>query len=178
METVTLKPLFHRGAECIGIYTTQNATLNHYFQKHAGAKWSRTHKCWYMPCTEKNYEILAKVLKGKAVLEVGELRKYLLEKKNAVNRSSHLALPVIPQKNLTVQKPVVQHLKQTGIISKENKDALQKFQQQLVLKSYSLSTIRTYTNEFMQFLQLIKNKPANEFDVQRIHPVGLKKNKN
>ena len=58
METVTLKPLFHKGTECIAIYSIQNATLNHYFQKKAGAKWSRTNKCWYVPCTEKNYELL------------------------------------------------------------------------------------------------------------------------
>ena len=42
METVTLKPLFHNSKECIGIYSPQNAALNHYFQKKAGAKWSRT----------------------------------------------------------------------------------------------------------------------------------------
>jgi len=40
METVTLKPLFHNSAECIAIYSIQSATLNHYFQKKAGAKWS------------------------------------------------------------------------------------------------------------------------------------------
>jgi hypothetical protein len=40
METVTLKELVHKGAECIAIYSPQNATLNHYFQKKAGAKWS------------------------------------------------------------------------------------------------------------------------------------------
>ena len=53
-------------------------------------------------------------------------------------------------------------------LSKENYDALQKFQQQLVLKSYSRSTIKTYTNEFTQFLYTIQNKPAKEFSVQRV----------
>jgi integrase/recombinase XerD len=169
METVTLKPLFHKEAECIGIYSAQNATLNHYFQKKAGAKWSRTHKCWYVPCTEKNYELLTKALKGKAILEVTELKKYLLErKKNIINKNSHLPIAVIPQKNITVSKVTVQHLKQTVVISKENSEALQKFKQQLVLKSYSPSTIKTYTNEFTQFLQLLKDKPATEFNVQRI----------
>jgi integrase/recombinase XerD len=169
METVTLKPLFHKEAECIGIYAAQNATLNHYFQKKAGAKWSKTHKCWYVPCTEKHYKLLSKTLKGIAALEVTDLKKYLLERgKNSANKNSHLALPVIPLKKAVQQKVPVQHLKPAIIISKENKEALQKFRQQLVLKSYSPSTIKTYTNEFMQFLQLIKDKPANEFTINRI----------
>ena len=62
----------------------------------------------------------------------------------------------------------MQHLRQASIISKENKETLQKFTQQLILKSYSPSTIKTYTNEFVQFLQLIKDTPANEFSVQRV----------
>ena len=81
MQTVTLKPLLHAERECIGIYSRQNGTLNYYFQKKAGAKWSKTNNCWYVPCTEKNYELLAKVLKGLAVLEVTELKKYLFERK-------------------------------------------------------------------------------------------------
>ena len=35
----------------------------------------------------------------------------------------------------------------------ENQEALQLFHQQLILKSYSPSTIRTYENELMQLLQ-------------------------
>jgi integrase/recombinase XerD len=77
METVMLQPLLHKGTECIGIFSPQNATLNCYFQK-AGAKWSRTNKCWYVPCSEKNYEQIAKALKGKAFLQTEELKKYLL----------------------------------------------------------------------------------------------------
>ena len=164
-----MRPLFHKDKECIGIYSIQNATLNYYFQTKAGAKWSRTNKCWYIPCTKKNYELLAKTLKGKAVLQAEELKKYLAEKKNNKETSKvQLPLTAVQQKNATLQKAALQYIKQPAAISKENKEALQKFQQQLVLKSYSQSTIKTYTNEFMQFLQVIKTTPANEFSVQRI----------
>src|SRR6185312_1078400 len=168
MEIVTLKPLQHREAECIGIYAAQNATLNHYFQKKAGAKWSRNNKCWYMPCTEKNYEQLAKVLKGKAVLDVKELKSYLLnKKKNSATGKLQVAPSIIPvAKKETKSLPLE---KITAIrISKENNEAMQKFKQHLVLKSYSPSTIRTYTNEFMQFLQAIKDVPAKDFTTQRV----------
>lgn len=139
------------------------------FSKESRSPVSNTHKCWYVPCTEKNYELLGKALEGKALLEVEELKKYLLErKKEKRNLNEQLPISVIPKKKQAQQNIRVQNLKQAGIISKENKEALQKFRQQLILKSYSPSTIRTYTNEFMQFLQVIKDKPAKEFTVQRI----------
>jgi site-specific recombinase XerD len=40
--------------------------------------------------------------------------------------------------------------------------------QQLKLKAYSTSTIRTYRNEFLQLLQLLKNKPVNKLSVEDI----------
>src|SRR5450432_3977514 len=81
MELVTLKPLFHRGIECIGIFSPQNTTLNNCFQKRGNAKWSRTHGCWYIPCVEQYYRRLAKALEGKAILESAELKRHLAEKK-------------------------------------------------------------------------------------------------
>ncbi len=173
METVKLHALHHRGTECIGITSSPNATLNYYFQKKAGAKWSRTIKCWYVPCTEQDYEKLVLALKGKAKLEINELKKYLLEK-----RYNKLATPSLAQ-NTTLVSPLSTQVSPVPLkaltqkqqvlkLSKENNEALQKFKQQLVLKSYSPSTIRTYTNEFAQFLQIIRDIPANEFSVQRI----------
>ncbi len=155
MEAVTLKPLFHKGAECIGIYSRQNATLNHYYQKKAGAKWSRTNKCWYVPCNEKNYDQLCKALSGIATLDVAELKTYLLQKKKGKGSIPVLihktpAQPVAaraaaPQLRQTVQsKPLCK-------LSKENGDALQKFKLQLVLKSYSPSTIRTIQTSLCNF---------------------------
>ena len=172
METVVLQPLFHRGAECIGIFSLPNATLNHYFQK-AGAKWSRTNKCWYILCKEKNYEMLSKALSGKAILQTDALKEYLLGKKKnkPVPRLSgqieHESKPQTSKGVVTRAKPAQpSHLKHT--LAEENTEALQKFTQHLTLKSYSPSTIKTYRNEFIQFLQVIKDTPANEFSVQRI----------
>jgi integrase/recombinase XerD len=169
MEVVILKPIFHRGIECIGIFSPQNTTLNNCFQKSANAKWSRTHGCWYIPCVELYYRRLSKALEGKAILESAELKRHLTEKKkNSGNENSHLPVVTIPGKKASSQNFAVQPTKKTFIASKENKDALFNFEQQLVLRSYSPSTIKTYRNEFTQFLQLIGNKPASQFTVQRI----------
>src|SRR5436853_3411693 len=113
MDTVTLQPLFHRGKECIGIFSLQNATLNYYFQK-AGAKWSRTNKCWYVPCTERDYDVLATAIRGKAILQTDELKKYLLAKKKnkqAVNVSKPIKPASKPEPSETASgqtKPVQQ----------------------------------------------------------------------
>lgn len=166
MTQVILRHLHHRGQECIGLYYSHSASINRIVKTLPAAKWSQSHKCWYIPCTEKNYELLAGTLQGKTMLQTDELKKYLLEKKK--NKA------VLP--NACQPEPVTQpEIKKSTVatnkvkkLSKENTEALQKFKQHLVLKSYSPSTIRTYTNEFMQFLQVIKDKPANEFTVQRI----------
>jgi site-specific recombinase XerD len=68
------------------------------------------------------------------------------------------------QKVGNLQKPATSQHK----LSKENADALQQFSRQLHLKAYSQSTIKTYTNEFTQFLQTIKDKPASGFSVSRL----------
>jgi integrase/recombinase XerD len=143
--------------------------LNHYLQQKASAKWSRTHTCWYLPCTEKNYEQLCCALREKVVLDVLELKKYLSQRKNSkptpVAQTPTIKKPPIfkpAQKIINRQQRIIYKL------SADNNDALQKFKQQLILKSYSPSTIRTYENEFRQFLQTIKDVPARDFTTQRI----------
>ena len=182
MQTIILKPLHHRGQECIGIYFEKNAVLQQAIQKLSGAKWSKTNSCWYVSCTGENYLLLKNALENKAELEIEELRKFLLEKKKNNPFSAIQNKPVIPagvgkiplKKTFPLQptQSVLYRVPPTQIVyqtlSNENKEALQKFKQQLILKSYSPSTIRTYTNEFVQFLHTIKEKPATQFTTARI----------
>ena len=179
MLAITLKALHHRGMECIGIFSMQSRlpsgdNLNYYFQKKAGARWSRTNKCWYIPCAKKNYELLAKVLSGKVILEVGELKEYLLQRKknkavvSVAGQNKSIVKPVTIKTTAVQPEKPVQQKQKPWKLSKENFEAFQKFTQQLILKSYSPSTIKTYRNEFTQFLQLIRHTPANEFSVQRL----------
>ncbi len=78
---VILKPLFHRGQDCIGIYFEKNAVLQSLIQKKAGGRWSKTNMCWYVPCTGEDFLRLRSALEEKAVMEFEELKKFLLEKK-------------------------------------------------------------------------------------------------
>ena len=167
METITLQPLQHRGKECIGIYCAPNATLNTCMQKNGGAKWSRTHSCWWMPCAQVNYQVFVKALTGKAILQTDTLKKYLAAKKK--NKPVlPLAYPGKPVAVQQVKKAPAPAVKPTPALCKQNKDALQQFIQLLVLKAYSPSTIRTYTNELMQFLNSLKHSAATEFSTLRV----------
>lgn len=165
-----MKHVHHRGQDCIGIYFEKNVEIQLMMQKLAGVRWSRTQKCWYVPLSKNNYESLVRVLKGKAELKIDELKRYLLEKKkgNHISIIQNKATPLRIEKNPAKNTVPGQQKKSEHPISKENNEALQKFKQQLILKSYSPSTIRTYTGEFVQFLNVIKEKPASAFTAARI----------
>lgn len=165
METVILKPLYHRDEECVGIYFERNAETQLLVQN-CGGKWSKTKVCWYVEMNEQNYLKLIKALSGNALLETRELDIFISKRKN-----EHLqVLPKkatksnSPEKKLAVKSNKISNNESQGNISEENTQALQQYKQLLILKSYSSSTIRTYTNEFVQFLKAI-------------NPVGLKKNR-
>lgn len=176
---VILKPLYHRGQQCIGIYFEKNTIIQQAIQKQAGSKWSKTHTCWYVHCTGENYLLLKLALAEKAILETGELKKFLAENKklkaepslsnthkinDGVEKKENTIKVANFQKVGTPAKPATAQHK----LSKGNAEALQQFSRHLVLKAYSQSTIRTYENEFRQFLITIKDKPANTFSVSRL----------
>ena len=171
---VILKPLYHRGQECIGIYFEKNAVIQSAIQRQASCKWSKTHSCWYIACTGENYLRLKTALENKAELEIGELKKFLIEKRKAnaelpLSNNNHKIIVRIEKKENVIkvanlQKPAATKNK----LSKENDEAMQQFKRHLVLKGYSQSTLRTYENEFRQFLQTIKDKPASDLNVSRL----------
>ncbi|MEI9943774.1 MAG: tyrosine-type recombinase/integrase [Chitinophagaceae bacterium] len=175
MKTVTLKPLYHRGQESIGIYYDNYTVLNTIIKKLPLVKWSQTNRCWYVPLQPESYNQLYKALKGRAELDIAELKQYLEKRKKAAATTTSLPkkIKVIPITASAAWK-----------LSKENLIALERFIEQLKLKSYSASTIRTYRNEFLQLLQLLKNKPVHELtpdDLRRymVHAMekeGIKEN--
>jgi site-specific recombinase XerD len=159
MKTITFLPLFHKQSEQIGLQFERSAELNNLIKKIIGIKWSASNKCWYLPLNPDSYKKVHKALAGKAALHITELKKYL-EKRNKVAST----IPVLPGKIISKVKTTSQVWK----LSNENITALEKFIEQLKLKSYSPSTIRTYRNEFLQLLQLLKTKPVNELKTDEL----------
>jgi integrase/recombinase XerD len=183
MQTITLKPLLHRNADCIGIYFENYPSLNTIIRKQATAKWSQTKKCWYIPYTQKHYSLLQIALKEKAILNTDALKKYAEERKEKKAAKPQTASPLTPVRTGTGGplpwrgEPSIQYLsklvpeaKSTTLNSNTgiNKHILPAMKQQLVLKAYSPSTIKTYLNEIAVFLKAIKQHPADEFTVERL----------
>jgi integrase/recombinase XerD len=169
METVTLDAFFHRNSERIGIHFDKNFSLEKIIRLQPGAKWSRTFRCWYIPLHKESHRLLLAVLKGKAQIEQSALHHYLVEKQNTGTGIEKLNVPVMPPVQIT-PAPLPSRgavrtnsfLKNAGKIHPVNAHVLQALQQQLKLKAYSVSTIRTYINEMAQLLGMLKDIPADE----------------
>jgi integrase/recombinase XerD len=157
---VILKPLYHRGQECIGIHFEKNAAIQSAIQKGAAARWSKTKSCWYVSLSKNDYQKLSKVLKNIGEINTVELREYLLQKKgNKMSIVDATQKPVakLPEQNIKAVGP-----QQSGTISKENLHEFYEYKNRLLLKGYSPSTVRTYCNEFHIFLESLKNHKAKE----------------
>lgn len=168
MDKVQLKPILHKGRECIGIYYEISFTLNGLLRSKAGARWSQSHKCWYVPLSRDDYNTICLVLKGRAEIEAQELRRYLEKKKadNAVKQevpdTEPVNKPIAGQPGKTVSvKPVVP-------IHPINQGVLPALKQELVLRAYSSSTIKTYINEVRVFLAAIGGHPAATYTTQQL----------
>jgi integrase/recombinase XerD len=133
----------HRGLKRIAIHFEYNKEWNERIGKVPGAKWSKTLQCWHIPDTLENRRKCGFTQIGKAVIKQVEVKAGL----QPYMQTSKTAL---------------------GFISANNKDQLQQFLQQLQLKAYSPSTIRTYRNEFSAFLQTLGKHAAEKLTVQRI----------
>lgn len=158
MQTVCLKPLYHRNKENIGLYYPKDNLINNAVRKLEGVRWSQTNKCWYLPLNQASYKRVIDALSSIAAIDESLLRQYL-QKKKQVEKTDVVSFSGSPgisrTKGIAVALPAWK-------LSKENLAALQKFIEQLRLKAYSTSTIKTYRNEFLQLLQLLKKKPVDE----------------
>mgnify|MGYP001195821751 CR=1 FL=1 len=193
MTTVQLKPLHHRGMECIGIYFTIQLKINGALRKTGVCKFSNTHKCWYAPNTKENYTRIYNAIKELATIDHTALYAFLAKKKSGANT-------VVPVKDLPVEKKKTLPVKaaqqpdtgrqvnavqaRPGKIYAVNAHVLPAMEQYLKLKAYSASTRKTYLNEMTQLLLTLKNIPADELTASHLkryfvycfEKLGLKEN--
>lgn len=161
-EAIILLPLPHKGNVWIGISFAHTATLQQAVKKLKHIKWSKTHKCWYLPFTRTCYDELVNKVQSLAAIDNTALKQY----KPAPANAPVVQVAGTPPEPL--QPKSVDHLKSAAFIHAVNCHVLPLMRQTLVLKAYSPSTIRTYLNEMSRFLQAIKNEAADTFPVNRI----------
>ncbi len=146
MEKIIVKPLFHRGKECVGLYFRQSILLNRAVQRVAGAMWSHTHKCFWMHCGEGVLDRLRKAVAGLAELVING-RGDWAERDSMIKieiRPKPVKKPVEPRKNVWEEK--------WKLIRPVNRAEIEKMRERLVLKAYSQATKRTYLQEMRHFM--------------------------
>ena len=167
MISIQLKPIQYKGKEQIGIYFEKNSKIQGLLQKWAKARWNSDQDCWYVPCTKESYEALAGAIAGQATIQREELNKYLREK--ITNSESPLSItPPLPAPSIknSIPKPVSCPTGEE--ICPENELELKRYKNQLVLKGYSKSTMRTYCGEFKTFLKTLKKNLAKDFTKEQL----------
>ncbi len=176
METVTLLPMMHRGAEQILISFDHHKGLNDTIRRLPAVKWSQTHKSWYLPLTENNYKLIRNNLRSVTTIDAKALQHYLIKRKAVkaaeVPKEFPLQQSLETTQSVTASRPAVVAPEPTVAyrLSYENLISLQKTVDLLRLKAYSNSTIRTYRAELIVFFQALGKHGAGKLatdDVKR-----------
>lgn len=175
MQSVQLIPQAHLGHQVIFIRCPNIEVLNNCLKKIAGIKFSKTNKAWYIPLNKQNYVAIKQALQNIAQIDISALAIYLqqLQVAKQVTQSSNSYTVVNNQiitKKESPKKPLHQmHTSGNAMqIHPINKNEIKKTIQQLQLKGYSPSTIRTYINELVQYLVAIKSTPAHQITTSRV----------
>lgn len=167
MYTIDCSYIIHRNIECILLKSPIDESINKVFRKLDFVKYSNTHKGWYMPKNKEQLLQLEKAINNIATINSSALKTATTAKSNnvAIQPVNH---KVLNTKHSITYSALVVNNKQHQTINEYNAKQLQLMLQALTLKAYSPSTINTYRNEMMAFLQTIKAKKVDAFTPQRI----------
>jgi hypothetical protein len=158
MPTVSLQPFYHRKQECIGIYFAPDRAISDIIRVMRNIRWSRTHRCWYLPLTRFYYEELKRVLGPKVIFHMDELRKYLQKRRQIreIRRQSsqHETKGIV---NFSLSNVSEENLRQVELMVKT-----------LQIKAYSSNTIRVYKDEMLTLLRLLGGRPVQKLEAQHI----------
>lgn len=141
MENIRLVPLRHREKAHIAVYFAYNKRLIQICKSLPFIKWTYTHRCWYIPFRSYALEELKAIVEGEANIDDRALVPY-------INLDGTLAVP--------------RRVRADSSLCEANQAELKRYIRELELKAYSLSTIKTYRNEFTQLLKLLNRKPVYE----------------
>ena len=141
---VKLVPLFHRCAERIALHFPKDQQLID-AAKAAGARWSNTHQCWYMPGGHATVSTVFNAFRGMAWVDYSALRPPAIHPK-AGPTPKKAALP----------------------LAAVHAEALHAMQQKLEIARYSPRTIEAYLNATKHFFLHFPAKHPNNIRTENI----------
>lgn len=139
---IELISFYHRNADCIGIFFQKDDDVLNQLKTLGNVRWSRTKRCWYIPASFENYLALKKLFSGQIFTD-----QTLWGSKDKIPVNGTAQNVYLPLEQLAT---------------------FEKYRKHLTLKGYSPNTMRTYLNEFRQFLIAIKNHDADHFTPERL----------
>ncbi len=147
MITVLIEPITHRGENRLALRFINNAQLNKAVRMLHNVRWSASLKTWHIPMAQSQAQHAIEILKDYAKIDA----------------SAWVA---------RVEKPppaIENKLEYYTTLSEHSQLALQKYRQYLTLKGYSTNTVKTYKNEFIQFLGILKKKTVDEMTLADLY---------
>lgn len=142
---IVLKKIIHRQQERIAVEFKYSLKVQANIKSLPGIRWSQTHQCWHLPFSKGAYDLFVQKVKDIAIIDDRLLR---------IKKHAGESMQSVPYKKFYV--------------SSDNLVALQQMEILLRLKAYSSSTIRTYCNELLPLLQLLKERKINDLSVDDI----------
>ncbi len=159
---IILEPFVHRGQQCMIIKAPLQKIINDVIKQLPQRKYSSTLKCWWLPLTTENYKIAFYALSPISALDTKAMRKYFTSERKIKSIAEPFIAPIKILKNQDKSLKIIKEIQPV------NAHILPKMTQHLQLKGYSPNTNRTYLNEMSQFLQAVRNEPADLFTTQRL----------
>ena len=145
LPTITIEPIWHKNSRRWALYFPYNTALVKLLRRHLTISWSSSKQCWYADYTQENLNTLLRILENEAIVSLNELPE------------------------ATTAEPADQPPGQPAAsIDEVNVPPYHSLIKQLELKAYSPNTIRTYANEFGQFLSLLGSRCADDLTPEKI----------
>jgi integrase/recombinase XerD len=158
-KIIKLENIWHRNTNCIAMVFPYDTQLQTVVRSIPGAKFSRTHTCWYVAASAGIVGQIILAFKDKAWVDKSALKSELTSKAN----TTETLKPNLAVTRILRRKSIDENL------NPDHVQALRMMEQKLKLKGYSSSTQRTYRqhySEFAQFYNDIHPTDISELDIQ------------
>ena len=148
-----MKPLIHNGRQCIGIIFPYDAEMRDHVQKFDGIKWSRRHRCYYMPYSKDGVSLLFEHIRKKHWYV-----DYSQVNEGRVSHSSRF----LEKGGKRIQRPRVIKL------SEDTRGKIEQFRSWMEQKRYAINTVNTYVSMLEVFLSYYNKKNPDEIKKEDI----------
>ncbi len=168
-RAVQLEHLVHHARRCIALHFPYDAELIA-AAKHAGARWSRTHRCWYTPNAPEHIKAIFGAFKGRAWVDMNGLRK-----NSGTAAPARSATPPAPKahveggaKHPATAPATARPTNPAPVLSAVQADALATMRRKLEVARYSPRSILVYQSAVKQLFVHFPQKHPNDIRTEDI----------